>query len=103
MVHGDQDVTVIYADLLKERGFAAHAPDYEEVYDLLAGRMLAPGIPPAVKESLPTSPAGSPAYRRLEEAGQQLLTVIRHNKGGANKDLGRFADQIRALIKKWDR
>ena len=103
VVHGDQDVTVIYADLLKERGFAAHAPDYEEVYDLLAGRMLAPGIPPAVKESLPTSPAGSPAYRRLEEAGQQLLTVIRHNKGGANKDLGRFADQIRALIKKWDR
>ena len=103
VVHGDQDVTVIYADLLKERGFAAHAPDYEEVYDLLAGRMLAPGIPPAVKESLPPSPAGSPAYRRLEEAGQQLLTVIRHNKGGANKDLGRFADQIRALIKKWDR
>ena len=22
---------------------------------------------------------------------------------GANKDLGRFADQIRALIKKWER
>jgi len=103
VVHGDKDVTTIYADLLRQKGFAAHAPDYEEVYDLLADRMLAPGIPPAVKEALPSSPAGSPAYRRLEEAGQQLLTVIRHNKGGANKDLGKFADQIRALIKKWDR
>ncbi len=103
VVHGDKDVTVAYADILKEQGFAAHAPDYEEVYDLLADRMLAPGIPPAIKESQPTSPAGSPAYRRLEEAGQQLLAVIRHNKGGANKDLGKFADQIRALIQKWDR
>jgi len=103
VVHGDQDVTVQYAQLLKERGFAAHAPDYEEVYDLLHDRMLAPGVPPAVKESQPSSPKGSPAFRRLEEVGQQLLTVIQHNKGGTNKDLGKFADQIRALIQKWDR
>ena len=103
VVHGDKDVTTSYAGLLQERGFAAHAPDYEEVYDLLTNRMLAPGIPPAVKESQPASPAGSPAYRRLEEVGQQLLTVIRHNKGGTNKDLGKFADQLRALIQKWDR
>ncbi len=103
VVHGDKDVTTEYAEILKSKGFAAHAPDYEEVYDLLAGRMLAPGIPPAVKESQPSSPAGSPAYRRLEEVGQQVLTVIRHNKGGTNKDLGKFADQLRALIQKWDR
>ena len=103
VVHGDKDVTTAYAGTLKERGFAAHAPDYEEVYDLLANRMLAPGIPPAVKESQPSSPAGSPAYRRLEEMGQQLLTVIRHNKGGTNKDLNKFSEQIKALIKKWDR
>ncbi len=103
VVHGDKDVTTAYAQLLKERGFAAHAPDYEEVYDLLSDRMLAPGIPPAVKEPQPGSYATSSAYRRLEEAGQQLLTAIRHNKGGANKDLGKFADQILALIQKWDR
>lgn len=35
--------------------------------------------------------------------GQQLLEVIRRNRGGANKDLGKFADQIKALIDKWDR
>lgn len=103
VVHGDKDVTVTYAGLLQERGFAAHAPNYEEVYDLMANRLLAPGIPPAVKESLPSSPASTPTYRRLEEAGQQLLTVIGRNKGGANKDLARFADQLLALIKKWDR
>lgn len=103
VVHGDKNVTVAYANTLKEAGFAAHAPDYEEVYDLLANRMLAPGIPPAVKESQPSSSAGSPAYRRLEEMGQQLLAVIQHNKGGTNKDLNKFAESIKLLIKKFDR
>jgi len=103
VVHGDKDVTEIYAGTLRERGYAAHAPNYEEVYDLLANKMLAPGITPAVKESQPSSPKSSPSYRKLEEAGQLLLTVIRHNKGGSNKDLGKFRDQILSLIQKWDR
>jgi metallo-beta-lactamase family protein len=46
---------------------------------------------------------GSPAYRKLEEAGRQLTLVIQRNKGGTNKDLAKFTDQIRALIQKWDR
>ena len=41
--------------------------------------------------------------KELEETGRKLLEVIAHNRGGANKDLGRFADQLRALIEKWDR
>ena len=42
-------------------------------------------------------------FERLWAAGQRLLTVIRHNEGGANKDLARFADQINSLCDKWDR
>ena len=42
-------------------------------------------------------------YQRLEEVGRKLMEVISHNKGGTNKDLGKFADQLRALIEKWDR
>lgn len=42
-------------------------------------------------------------FARLVAAGQRLMTVIRHNEGGANKDLARFADQINALCDKWDR
>ena len=33
----------------------------------------------------------------LVAAGQRLLTVITRNKGGANKDLSKFADQINSL------
>ena len=101
VVHGDQEVTEVYANTLREKGLAAHAPNYEEVYDLLDNRMLSPGLPPEKKPE-PAS-GGSPAYQRLEDVGRRLMEVIAHNKGGTNKDLGRFADQLRALIEKWDR
>ena len=101
VVHGDQEVTEVYANTLRQRGLDAHAPNYEEVYDLLTNRMLSPGLPPEKKQAAPA--AGSPAYQRLEEVGRRLMEVIAHNKGGTNKDLGKFADQLRALIEKWDR
>ncbi len=101
VVHGDCDVTEVYADTLRSRGLSAHAPDYEEVYDLLENRVLTAGIPPQVKPA--PAPGASPAYRRLEDTGRRLMEVIAHNKGGANKDLAKFADQLRSLIEKWDR
>ena len=45
----------------------------------------------------------SGVYARLLAAGQRLMTVIRHNEGGANKDLAKFADQINSMCDKWDR
>ena len=101
VVHGDSAVTELYAQTLRERGIPAHAPDYEEVYDLLANRMLAVGIPPQPKPA--AAPPVSPAYRRLEEEGDRLLQLIARSRGGANKDLAKFTDQLHALIEKWDR
>ena len=102
VVHGDADVAPVFAQELKDRGFAAHAPEYTEVYDLLENRMISAGYTPERKKSA-SADKGSPAYQRLENVGLMLQEVIRHNKGGTNKDLGKFADQIRALIEKWDR
>ena len=101
VVHGEARAAENYAQTLTELGFSAHAPNYEEVYDLLEDRMIALGIALEPKAA-PVDP-GSPAYRRLEDIGQKLMAVIANNKGGTNKDLGKFADQIRALISKWDR
>ena len=102
VVHGEKNVTEIYAQTLRDQGYSAHSANYEEVYDLLAGKIVAPGI---VLESKPAfvADSASPAYKRLEETGRRLMEVISHNRGGANKDLARFADQLRALIDKWDR
>ena len=102
VVHGDAPVTEIFAQTLRERGFSAHAPLYEEVFDLAAGRMLAAGVElPAKKPAVPVS--SSPAYRALEEMGRTLLEVIQRNRGGTNKDLKKFADQIKNLVDQWDR
>ena len=45
----------------------------------------------------------SAAYDRLVNMGKRLMEVIRHNQGGANKDLARFTSQIAALCDKWER
>ena len=102
VVHGDAEVTQIYAQTLRERGYSAHSANYKEVWDLRTGRMLEAGTVPETKPAR-VADSASPAYRRLEETGRRLMEVIAHNRGGANKDLAKFADQLRALIDKWDR
>lgn len=42
-------------------------------------------------------------YTRLVAAGNRLMAVIRRNRGGANKDLARFTEEISRLCDKWDR
>lgn len=100
VVHGDDVVCQSFASELSRLGYSAHAPLFQEVYDLAAGKMLAPGIILPKKKASKWQD-GSPAYRQLEEVGRQLNLVIQKNKGGANKDLAKFASQIRALIEKW--
>lgn len=100
VVHGDDFVTEAFASELKRLGYSAHAPLFQEVYDLAAGQMLAQGIVLPKKKASKWQD-GSPAYRTLEELGRQLEVVIQKNKGGANKDLNKFSDQLRALIEKW--
>ena len=43
------------------------------------------------------------AYARLMAAGDRLLMVIRHNDGGANKDIRKLTEEINRLCDKWDR
>ena len=47
--------------------------------------------------------AKSGAFDRLMIAGERLIAVIKKCQGMANKDLGKFADQINSLCDKWDR
>lgn len=102
VVHGDEPVALQFAETLSQRGFSAHAPLYEEVYDLAADRLLAEGVaiePKKPKEGF----AVSAVFQNLESVGRTLMRVIERNKGGANKDLRKFAEQIQALVDKWDR
>ena len=102
VVHGDREVAPYFADSLQRLGLSAHAPQYTEVYDLVAGRQLFTGYLPERKVSDFAGGRVSNAYQRLVAMGKLLQEVIVRSKGRANRDLGNFADQIKQLIDKWE-
>ena len=82
VVHGDSEVTDLFAKDLNERSIPAHAPLYEEVYDLSANAML--------------------AKVRLQDVSKQLEALISRSRGRPNKDLARLADQIKQVMENWE-
>ncbi len=100
VVHGDAEVIPNFLQTLSELGITAHAPEYTEVYDLIADRRVHEGYTP---ERRKPAEQESPVFQELRRMGEKLLEVILRNKGGANKDLKKFTEEIRAMAEKWDR
>ena len=100
IVHGDREVAPFFAQSVEKLGFQAHAPQYTEVYDLMAGKILEPGSLPERK--VKAAGKSSAAYERLVAVGNMLMESIRRSKGRDNKSLARFADQLRQLLEKWE-
>ena len=106
VTHGEDKVTEIFAERLKEElGYDASAPFSGTVFNLAAGVVEASPEPVKVMRTAEKAGArrANTVFERLLAAGQRLLTVIRHNEGGANKDLAKFTNQINSLCDKWDR
>ncbi|MCR5484472.1 MAG: MBL fold metallo-hydrolase [Clostridiales bacterium] len=103
VVHGSESASEAFAEeVRKELKANVSVPYYSEVYDLIEDKLIRKGV---VRETVSPKDKNreTPVYRRLLASGRRLLDVIEHNRGGANKDLAKFADQIDALITKWDR
>jgi len=106
VTHGDDQVCELFAKRLEEElGYSAIAPYSGTIVDLLSGQVIKETLGIAVKHAKEKAKTRKAAgvYARLVAAGQRLMSVIRHNEGGANKDLAKFADQINAMCDKWDR
>ena len=102
VVHGDREVAPAFAADLAERGFAAHAPRYTEVYDLLENRTVEQGyLPEPKKKAFEGAPRASSAYRRLVELGDALAALIRRSQGRDNKTLADFAESLRKILEKF--
>jgi metallo-beta-lactamase family protein len=103
--HGDDTVCESFAASITERlGLDAIAPFSGDAYDLLAEEFTEKAaIVKAVPKKKEAKEKVSAIYNALVEAGQRLLKVIEHNKGGANKDLEKFTDRINSLCDKYDR
>ena len=104
VVHGEDSVCDSFAACLKtEYGLDAEAPYSGYCYDLLKGAWVEQAEPVFAKKKEKAKKRKVEVFERLLAAGQRLLSVIRRNEGGANKDLAKFADQINMLCDKWDR
>lgn len=133
VTHGEDKVTEFFRDrLINELGLNAYAPFSGTRFDLASGTFEVEAEPVLVeKEEVQARQAirqdgGSQvrpvvkgedglkrissknkkaihAYARLTAAGERLLAVIRHNEGGANKDINKLTEEILRLCDKWDR
>ena len=95
-----------WANHLKEEGYEADAPYNGSIWIAAEGRVACAEVGNTrkiIKTKSAETVRTSAAYDRLANMGRRLLEVIRHNQGGANKDLAKFASQIAALCDKWDR
>ena len=104
--HGEDAVAEHWANHLKEEGYEADAPYNGSIWIAAEGRVACAEVgntQKIIKTKSAETVRTSAAYDRLANMGQRLLEVIRHNQGGANKDLAKFASQIAALCDKWDR
>ena len=103
--HGNDLVTTEFAKTISETLVVeAVAPYSGSIYDLESGLCLAKGNSTYIeKPNKKSNFAASPSFERLTEASTKLQLVIGRNRGGTNKDLAKFADQILALCEKWDR
>ncbi len=103
VVHGEDAVCKSFTRcLIDEYDMDAYAPYSGTRFDLIANQFMLE-TEGRILEKKPKEKHASDIYARLVAAGQRLMTVIRRNEGGANKDLARFADQIISLCDKWDR
>lgn len=103
VVHGDPDVSEIFKDtLIHDYHYDAVAPYSGTCYDLVTNTCIVNAQPVVVSHKAAAKKA-SAVFERLLAAGRRLMTVIKHNEGGANKDLSKFTDQINNLCDKWDR
>ena len=102
VVHGDREVAPFFAKTIQGLGFTAHAPQYTEVYDLIADKVVEPGYLPERKARTTGGMRASAAYERLVAVGNMLMESIKRSRGRDNKSLARFADQLRQLLEKWE-
>jgi len=104
VVHGESSVCDEFVKLAKGRyQTKVTAPDPGACFDLIGNTVLDPGIKRVEQPKKAAAVKASGVYGRLLAAGQRLLSVIERNRGGTNKDLARFADQVNALCEKWNR
>ena len=102
VVHGEDEVCEAFKDEIIQMGYTASAPYSGARFNFLTAAWEVEEGPVPFKKSYAAEKAES-MFTRLVAAGRRLMLVIENNKGGSNKELARFSDQINSLCDRWDR
>lgn len=99
VVHGEDTSSDSFASLLTTTyGINATAPYTGESWDLLSDQKIREGTREYVKKDYqPREGRMSDVYRKLFDAAQQLLAIVKKYREGANKDIRRFTEDIEKL------
>ena len=104
--HGEDAVAQHWAEHLQALGYEADAPYNGGIWVAGQGR-VACAETGNTQKIVPTQKISavrtSAAFERLLAAGRRLMALIERSRGCANKDLGKFADQITAVCDKWEK
>lgn len=103
VVHGEDMVCEHFKTMIQDEGYEAIAPFSGAEFDMVADELIFMGVQTKKVKISQKAFRAQTIFDRLVTAGNRLLTVIAHNRGGANKDLIRFTNQINSLCDKWDR
>lgn len=102
--HGEDRVCDLFAAEVEQTlRCPATAPYSGDAYDLATGECVQKGKIVKISKRAYAQRRNNAVYERLLAAGRHLLAVIEQNRGGANKELAGFADQIQALADRYAR
>ncbi len=103
--HGEDEVCDLFAEEIhRQFGYPSAAPYNGAVYDLTAGVWLKEGNRTKIeKYAGKKQKMISSVFEKLLRAGKRLMLVIEQNRGGANRDLKKFTEEIESLCDKWER
>ncbi len=101
VVHGEDTACAEFARrLAEEEHIPSAAPFSGDAWDLDADAQVAYGPAKCMEKK---QGAVSAVFARLLSMQKRLAEIIEKNRGLANKELAKFADQLAALCDRWDR
>ncbi len=102
--HGDDTVCDEFADAIRETlHFHTAAPYSGSEYDLITGACLFVGNQEKIKRKTDKQQRNVGIFEALLMAGKRLISIIEKHRGGSNKDLAKFTNQINTLCNKWEK
>jgi metallo-beta-lactamase family protein len=102
--HGEGPVCDAFAETVKSRlQVDAVAPYSGDTFDLYDGAYVHKAPVKEVSKKVQAHRRAVAVFEALRLAGKRLMSVIEQNRGGTNKELGRFTNQINALCDKYER